>query len=270
VTQTPAIGPGWHFGLTMRRRVVGRFILSEMRYPAKLRTPRDAHATPAFCLVLRGAYEQRFLNETVAYQPPSIVFRPPDAEHVDHISSEGASCFVVEPDTKWIGDIGLKQLLGASAVRQGGNAKWLMERVHREFRRPDAVTPLAIEGLMLTLGAELERTREAPACPRWLARTREALDATLGARVTLLELAAEAGVHPVHMASTFRRVFGLSVGAYARALRVDAAKVALRDSDRSINEIATSLGFSSQSHFTRLFQQHTGRTPLAYRRERRS
>jgi AraC family transcriptional regulator len=40
----------------------------------------------------------------------------------------------------------------------------------------------------------------------------------------------------------------------------------LLDRRRSINEVALSCGFSSQSHFTRVFREHTGTTPWAYRR----
>ena len=58
---TSSIRPGWHFGTAARHGRVGRFLLTETRYPAGLRTPvGHAHQTPAFCLVLRGRYVQRF------------------------------------------------------------------------------------------------------------------------------------------------------------------------------------------------------------------
>ena len=79
-------------------------------------------------------------------------------------------------------------------------------------------------------------------------------------------LAAEAGVHPVYLAAAFRRAFGVSVGGYVRARRMEAAGLALCEPGRSIADIAISLGFTSQSHFTRVFREHSGQTPLAYRR----
>ena len=80
------------------------------------------------------------------------------------------------------------------------------------------------------------------------------------------DLAADAGVHPVYLAAAFQKAFGSSVGGYVRARRLEAARLALQDPARSINEIALTLGFSSQSHFTQVFRQATGLTPLAYRR----
>lgn len=198
---------------------MGRFLLSETRYPPDLRTPWHAHEAPAFCLVLSGRYIQRFHGREVVYQPATALFRPAGAEHA-------------------------------------------------EFRSPEVVTHLALEGLVLALGAEFARIagpRRGRRCPLWLLRTREALDAGFTTRVRLAALAAEAGVHPVYLAVAFRNAFGTSVGEYVRARRIKAAQLALRESGRSINEIALTLGFSSQSHFTRVFRTRTGLTPLAYR-----
>ncbi|MBS1565243.1 MAG: AraC family transcriptional regulator, partial [Bacteroidetes bacterium] len=39
----------------------------------------------------------------------------------------------------------------------------------------------------------------------------------------------------------------------------------LFDARKSIRDIATDLGFKYQQHFTRLFKQKTGVTPLEYR-----
>jgi AraC family transcriptional regulator len=47
---------------------------------------------------------------------------------------------------------------------------------------------------------------------------------------------------------------------------MEAARLALRDPSQSLSEVAITLGFSSQSHFTQAFRRHTGVTPAAYRR----
>lgn len=265
-----SISPGWHFGAAVRRGRVGRFLVSETRFPADLHTPWHAHQAPAFCLVLRGRYLQRFRQCEVVYQPATVLFRPSEAEHTDHISPQGAACFIIEPDSGWLFEAGLDRLNHEHALyHTGPRARWLLEHALGEFRRPDPVTPLALEGLVLALGAEFARIgepRPARACPPWLLRARDALDAAFPGRVTLAELAADAGVHPVHLAAAFRRAFGASVGQYLRARRLEAARLALRDPSQSLSEVAITLGFSSQSHFTQAFRRHTGVTPAAYRR----
>lgn len=46
---------------------------------------------------------------------------------------------------------------------------------------------------------------------------------------------------------------------------IDEAKVRIFDANKSISEIAYQLGFKYQQHFTRLFKQKTGVTPVEYR-----
>jgi AraC family transcriptional regulator len=264
------ITPGWHFGTSRKTCRLGRFILSETQCPGDLRTPWHGHETAAFCLVLRGRYLQRFRKRDVLYQPSVALFRPAGVEHTDQVSPEGVACLFVEPDRTWLDDAGLARLNGECALdRAGGRARWLLEHILAEFRSPDPATPLALEGLVLALGAEFARVvepRTERQVPAWLTRTRESLDAAFAVRVTLGELAAEAGVHPVHLAATFRAVFGQSVGDYVRTRRIQEARSALLDRSRSISQIALDLGFSSQSHFTRVFREHAGTTPLEYRR----
>ena len=264
-----SITPGWHFGTATRRGGMGRFLLSETRYAPDLRTPWHAHEAPAFCLVLSGRYVQRFHGREVVYRPATALFRPAGAEHTDHISPHGAACFIIEPDPAWLAETGLDQLNRDYALDHAGSrARWLLHHALAEFRNPDVVTPLALEGLVLALAAEFARItvpRRGRRCPPWLLRTRDSLDVAFTTRVTLAALAVEAGVHPVHLAVAFRNAFGTSVGEYVRARRIEAAQLALHDPARSINEIALTLGFSSQSHFTRVFRRRTGLTPLAYR-----
>jgi AraC family transcriptional regulator len=263
------VRPGWHFGTRKKTSRLGRFILSENQCPPNLRTPWHGHETAAFCLVLRGRYIQRFRRRDVVYQPSVVLFRPPGIEHTDQVSPEGVASFFVEPEPAWLAQMGLEQLNGDYALaRSGPRARWLLEQIFFEFCSPDRATPLALEGLVLALSAEFVRQPETPIRrpPAWLERTREALNGNLAERLTLAALAAEAGVHPVHLAAAFRAAYGTTVGQYLRARRIEEARSVLLDRRRSINEVALSCGFSSQSHFTRVFRKHTGTTPWAYRR----
>lgn len=52
---------------------------------------------------------------------------------------------------------------------------------------------------------------------------------------------------------------------YIQSRVIDAAKVMILDNNKSISDIAFQLGFKYQQHFTRLFKQKTGRTPVEYR-----
>ena len=51
--------------------------------------------------------------------------------------------------------------------------------------------------------------------------------------------------------------------------RIQAASDDLLETDKPVAEIALEHGFYDQSAFTRQFRQHTGETPLVFRRLRR-
>ncbi|WP_218938925.1 helix-turn-helix domain-containing protein [Pseudomonas atacamensis] len=52
---------------------------------------------------------------------------------------------------------------------------------------------------------------------------------------------------------------------YLQGLRIDVAQNLLRESDQSIEVIATSVGYTDTSSFCRLFKQKIGHSPGAYR-----
>ncbi|WP_232516153.1 helix-turn-helix domain-containing protein [Chitinophaga caeni] len=52
---------------------------------------------------------------------------------------------------------------------------------------------------------------------------------------------------------------------YLQSKLIDEAKLKIFDHSKSINDIASELGFKYQQHFSRLFKQKTGITPNDYR-----
>jgi AraC-like DNA-binding protein len=58
---------------------------------------------------------------------------------------------------------------------------------------------------------------------------------------------------------------GISALEYIQTKVIDVAKERIFDIDKSISEISYELGFKYPQHFTRLFKQKTGTTPVEYR-----
>ena len=88
----------------------------------------------------------------------------------------------------------------------------------------------------------------------------------LSRRLSPGDLADRAGMSPYQLDRRIRRVFGMSTGQWLIKLRMDAAERLLRESKRSIVEVALETGYADQSAFARQFKTSTGLTPRDYRR----
>ena len=69
---------------------------------------------------------------------------------------------------------------------------------------------------------------------------------------------------------TLMRRFGAAIGqtpqAYFQAVRLEAARAVLEASDMTMQSVATQVGYSDASSFSRLFKQGVGLSPGGYRR----
>lgn len=82
---------------------------------------------------------------------------------------------------------------------------------------------------------------------------------------TRAELAAVAGINLRSLDRLFARELGTSIAAHGQAVRLGRARLLLRQSARSILEIADMCGFESASHFSRAFRSRYGHPPRAER-----
>jgi AraC family transcriptional regulator len=189
--------------------------------------------------------------------------------HSDHFGTLDVRCFIIETESKWLTSIEERSIhLNEPQSLQGPPLSWLAMKLRNEARQADDFTSLTIEGLMLELVAEIARislTTSARRPPRWLNHTREVLHEHFAQQMSLTEIAACVGVHPVYLATVFRQHYNCTVGEYVRRLRVEFASRELSNTATPLAEIALAAGFAHQSHFARTFKRLTGLTPAQYR-----
>jgi len=70
---------------------------------------------------------------------------------------------------------------------------------------------------------------------------------------------------PNYFGDLIKKETGTTALDYIQHKLIDEAKTRIFDAQKTINEVATELGFKYQQHFTRLFKQKTGITPNEYR-----
>jgi AraC-like DNA-binding protein len=254
--------------VTSEKTIAG-FSIKELRQPPERRLPWHVHDGASLCFVLSGSYTERLRGVDRECSPHTVVFKPPFELHADRFHRCGGTCLLIELSASRLEAI---EPVSTIATEPGliRNARLAAfgRHIYREVRGVDALSALAVEGLILEVLVETTRAvaRERSAgAPTWLRRAHELLHDTFRDPLSLSSVASTINIHPAHLARVFRKHYGTSLGDYMRRLRVEYASIELARPDPSLAEISMGAGFFDQSHFSRVFKQYTGQTPTEYR-----
>jgi AraC family transcriptional regulator len=259
------LGRGEFFGRVVTAAQWGSFRMSETRYARGALLPWHRHEESYVTFVLSGGYRERSARRTQSCAARSAVLHPAGDTHEDDFAEHATRCLNVVLAPSFMARLGGAVVpLDRGDVAMGPQVAAIGARLAAELRRCDEASPLIAEGLLLELFGTLVRTTEASG-PSWLAEVHSILSRRFAEKLGLASLAAEVGVHPVHLARAFRRRYGTSVGEHVRALRLQWAREEVVRGG-SLAEIAMQAGFADQSHFTKAFSRAFGIGPAEYRR----
>jgi AraC-like DNA-binding protein len=125
----------------------------------------------------------------------------------------------------------------------------LVLMLRRHVERLGATSPLLIHRLDSRLGKAINLMATAPA-----------------ASYTLSTLAQAAGMSRSAFASRFREVYGNTPFEFLQAVRLRAGARLLKSAELPVEVVASTVGYSSRSHFSRAFRAAYGVDPSGYRR----
>lgn len=83
--------------------------------------------------------------------------------------------------------------------------------------------------------------------------------------LTREQIAGMVYLHPDYLSKLFKREMNIGLSDYITKVKVDEAKRLLSQSSMNIGTVATYLGYSNFSYFSRVFKKITGYTPGEYR-----
>jgi AraC family transcriptional regulator len=234
---------------------------------------RHYHDDTWVVFTFTGSFALTMRSEESLLTPKTLLYIPAGETHSNVFGSQGAAVFITAIDRTWIGD--RLDIVNAAADRPriapAGSLSGLALKIYREFRTPDSLSDLIVEGAFLELlGRWLRQEfQKSPSAPVWLTQVKELLHDSFREPVSLNQAAQAAGVHPSHVAREFRRTYGMTMGEYIRKLRVESVAQQLvhpRKDTASLADLALGSGFSSQAHMSAVFKRMTGMTPGEYRR----
>ena len=275
-TPVPRATPAVHstttpltLGTPLDRVDAGPFTITRSIYGARQLLPSHAHANACATIVLHGSVIERVDGRRFELTRDRFLVRPPAVVHENAYGPRGAECMIVSASADWVAnDRVARSVFDTTRVSSIQAPLVVARRIRRELRVGDDASALAIEGLSLELIAVTARQlgeRQHRSVPKWLRDVRDRLHHDFATSLRLSTIARDVGVHPVHLARTFRQCFGCSPGEYVRQRRLDRACAQLVGTARSIAEIGVDAGFSSPSHFATAFRRATGMSPRDYR-----
>lgn len=83
--------------------------------------------------------------------------------------------------------------------------------------------------------------------------------------MSLEKLADHLNITPEYACTCFKKHMGISLMKYSKKIKVDRAKILLLTTNMSILDIAFTLGFYDQSHFSKTFKYFEGVSPSKFR-----
>lgn len=261
--------PGEHFGANKKKVHFRDYIFTEAGYEPGIAAPWHYHENAYFYYHLQGTLLEVNKKQKLLCQPGTVLFHSWQDPHYDTRFSTDVQFFHIELNAQWF----QKFDLAANAVEGSKHLenpvfKSIFQKIYWETRHADAATPLAVEGLLMQAYAEMIRYEEKTQSfiPAWVEKVRQLLHEHDTQKITLELLAAETGVHAVHISRAFARYFNTSFGNYIRNIKLQQAVSLLADKNKSITDIAYSCGYADQSHFIRHFKKVYGMSPLKYRK----
>lgn len=152
----------------------------------------------------------------------------------------------------------------------GGQAEMAAQfaQVHRLHagggRRAEALAMNALEKLLLD--CDMHNPPASGPLDNRVRRAMHIMETRYAEKLSLNEMAREAGLSLSRLSHLFRAETGVTVQAYLEAIRMRRAADLLRRTGFPVKQVAAALGYESPFYFSRRFALATGQSPLAYRR----
>ncbi len=213
--------------------------------------PYDIHATAA---TEQGAYERvliTFKKEYLAQLSDAFgadIFAP--------VSEESRVVALSRAEQRW-----LEATLDA-----------LIEAYSSTDALSEAFVKSALVGILILLGKKSARVDDEllkmPAGAMLVSRVSGYISANFAQKISLRSIAAEFFVSPSYLSRTFSRITGVTITEHINAVRIKESERLLLTGGATVSVIAESVGFSSQTHFERVFKSVTHTRPLDFRTQR--
>ncbi len=242
--------------------------INEVYYPENLTSGWHYHENAYFAFIQKGGCLERRKKENIQCHPGQLLFYNDQEAHKNEKYKRGSKNICLELQNEWFSNnkIDKKWIEGAFSI-ESKPIKSLFVRIIKETSFNDDCSRIAIEGLLLQVYAEMIRGKNnARKLPEWLQIVHTFLNDNWDKKITVVEIAKLADVHPITLSKEFPKFFNCTFGEYLRKIRLERSLELLKKSSIPLGEIALNCAFYDSSHYINTFKIFYGMTPSAYRK----
>jgi AraC-like DNA-binding protein len=257
--------------------------------------PIESHIGFEVNLILEGRQETIMEKNRYLLQTGDIILIPPGFKHANRChSEEGMTYFTAHfnVDDPLFRQEMIKnsKILFPSETEENGKLRkvldyWVeMAQQPREYTTADRfrlqATLFELFGILAQMVCPADDQNESipPTSVQYAKAIAEAIKASFNPHSPMDEespektfgiedIVSSLGISPGYGLEVFRKVFGMSPRKYLSDLKLHEAKVLIAQPDLPLKKIASILGYSHLSHFSRQFKRWTGMSPLQYRQQ---
>ncbi|TND07997.1 MAG: AraC family transcriptional regulator [Bacteroidetes bacterium] len=239
--------------------------LSFTRYHGEDSFHRHYHENSYLSVVGFGPYTETNKTGTVKLENGEIIFRPAGYNHANSFCGQPGLCFNIEFKKNW---------------QEHTDFNWKLPRDWKIY--PCGSFPAVYKSMLAFMEGddpghiseylsgwfcEINETRIPETGLAWIKKVKDILENETGTHHSLQALAGRVHVHPVHLASAFRRKTGFTIGEYQLRARLKKSARLLLNSTKDITGIALECGFYDTAHFIHKFRAAYASSPARFRKK---
>lgn len=257
------------------------------KYPKGFTFGPHCHTNIEINFVKKGSCKLKFNDEVVKFQANDCMVIFPETTHSFLVDNQGVELVQLEfrmdlfpelkpaPSTQehllFLHDV-LTHSQRYLKISMNNPLMSLIERIVDELNQRQEhfllLTRIYYTELFFLFSRHLSETLKYTREPKneSLIKAIQMIHSTFTDTISIEQIAGKCDISARYLRKLFEKEIGLSPIDFITILRINSSKERLRNTSISLKEIAFSTGFENQQYFSKRFKQHTGISPLEYRK----
>jgi len=228
-------------------------------------TGDHCHSNPHLCYLLQGNDVEKRDNKIYTRNGGDVFFYQSGEAHETVQINQFMKSLLVEFDSSFLKKYDLDETKLEKALKKNSHVKLSMLKILKEMRILDdtnSITSIQLNLLNICSISEYSSKK----APEWLTKVEELVKDNWDSSISLDDLAIAVNIHPVTISKYFAKFHKETLSEYMRKIKVEHSLSLIKNSNKTLTEIAHDCGFADQSHFIRCFKDATNYLPKDFRK----